>query len=103
VELWFAELINHEPRRPAHRSVTRLEAGTGAWITARNTDPEPFVSIKTAGEILGLPAAYCRRINNSAHKFSFLISTAGIAKGEVTSGSAWHHSGFIRPDPAYQG
>jgi hypothetical protein len=32
-----------------------------------NTDPKPFVWTKTADEIVDSLAAYCRRINDSAH------------------------------------
>jgi hypothetical protein len=67
VELWLAELTNRELRRPAHRIVTEMEAGIRAWINAWNADPKPFVSTKTADEILDLLAAYYRRINNSGH------------------------------------
>ena len=44
-----------------------MEAGIGAWINAWNADLKPFVSTKTADEILDVLAAYCRRINNSGH------------------------------------
>ena len=65
MELWFAELTNRELRQPAHRIVTEMEAGIRARIDAWNADPKPFVSTKTADEILDVFAAYCRRINNS--------------------------------------
>ena len=74
--LWLAELANRELRRPAaphrHRDGSQASApGSDAW----NADPEPFVSTKTADEILDV---------------------LGVAIGAVTSGSACHHSGFIR-------
>jgi hypothetical protein len=65
VELWFAELMSHELRRPAHRSVTELGAAIRAWINAWNADPKPFVSAEAVGEILDVLTAYRRRINNS--------------------------------------
>jgi hypothetical protein len=33
------------------------------WIDAWNADPNPFVWVKTADEILDSLAAYCARIN----------------------------------------
>ncbi len=63
VERWFAELTNRKLRRSAHRSVTELEADIRRWISAWNKDPRPFVWTKTADEILGTLAAYCRRMN----------------------------------------
>jgi transposase len=67
VERWFAELTNRKLRRSAHRSVAALEADMAAWIEAWNNDPKPFVWTKTADEILATVAAYCQRINDSAH------------------------------------
>ena len=63
VERWFAELTNRKLRRSAHRSVTELEADIRKWINTWNKDPRPFVWAKTADEILGTLAAYCRRIS----------------------------------------
>jgi transposase len=67
VERWFAELTNRKLRRSAHRSVTELETGIRTWINEWNKNPRPFVWTKTADEILGTLAAYCRRINASGH------------------------------------
>jgi transposase len=67
VERWFAELTNRKLRRSAHRSVQALEADVTAWIEAWNADPKPFVWTKTADQILDTLAAYCQRINDSAH------------------------------------
>ena len=39
-----------------------------AWIETWNDNPRPFVRTKTANEILGSIARYCRRINDSRHK-----------------------------------
>ena len=55
---WFAELTNRKLRRSAHRSVTELEADNRKWINEWT---------KTADEILGTLAAYCRRINDSGN------------------------------------
>ncbi|OKI40593.1 IS630 family transposase [Micromonospora sp. CB01531] len=67
VERWFAELTNRKLRRSAHRSVAALEADVTAWIEAWNADPKPFIWTKTADDILETIAAYCQRINDSAH------------------------------------
>jgi transposase len=67
VERWFAELTNRKLRRSAHRSVTELETDIRKWINEWNKNPKPFVWTKTADEILETLAAYCERINDSAH------------------------------------
>lgn len=67
VERWFAELTNRKLRRSTHRSVAALEADVASWIEAWNDDPRPFVWTKTADDILKTLAAYCKRINDSAH------------------------------------
>ena len=67
VERWFAELTNRKLRRSAHRSLTELEADIRKLINAWNKDPKPFAWTKTADEILGTLAAYCRRISDSGH------------------------------------
>jgi len=51
VERWFAALTTKELRRSSHRSVNRLRKDIRAWVDAWNTDPTPFVWIKTAEEI----------------------------------------------------
>jgi len=68
VERWFAELTNRKLRRPAHRSVTGLEAGIRRWISEWNRGPKPFMWTKTADEILDTLAAYCQRINDLGHQ-----------------------------------
>jgi transposase len=67
VERWFAELTNRKLRRSGHRSVAALEADVATWIEACNADPKPFVWTKSADQILETIAAYCQRINDSAH------------------------------------
>jgi transposase len=67
VERWFAELTNRKLRRSAHRGVRMLETDIKSWIEAWNQDPKPFVRTKTADEIREAVAAYCQRINDSAH------------------------------------
>jgi transposase len=67
VERWFAELTTKWIKRGTHRSVRDLVASIRSWIANWNDDPKPFVWHKTADEILDNLAAYCQRINDSAH------------------------------------
>ena len=67
VERWFAELTNKWLRRGTHRSTKELEASINGWIDRWNDDPKPFVSHKSADEILETLAAYCARISDSGH------------------------------------
>ena len=47
-----------------------------AWIDAWNTDPKPFVWVKTADEILDNLAQYCTRINQLSNDSAHQIRTA---------------------------
>jgi hypothetical protein len=67
LERRFAELTNRKLRRPAHRSVTELEADIRQWINHWNADPKPFIWTKTAEQILDALAAYCTRVTDSGH------------------------------------
>src|SRR3954453_24247845 len=67
VERWFAELTAKKLKRGAHRSVRQLNADIRAWIMTWNDNPKPFVSTKTAEQILDSIARYCERINVSRH------------------------------------
>lgn len=67
VERWFAELTARKLKRSAHRSVTELEADVRKWVNEWNADPKPFVWTKSADQIFETLAAYCVRINASAH------------------------------------
>jgi transposase len=67
VERWFAELTTKWLRRGTHRSVRELERAIQGWIDTWNTNPRPFVWIKTADEILHTIASYCQRINDTGH------------------------------------
>jgi transposase len=67
VERWFAELTTKWITRGTHRSVRDLVASIRTWIANWNDDPKPYVWHKTADEILDSLAAYCQRINDSAH------------------------------------
>jgi transposase len=67
VERWFGFLTSQMIRRGVHKSVQALEADIRAWIEGWNADPRPFVWRKTAEEILGSLARYCRRISGAGH------------------------------------
>ena len=67
VERWFAALTTKELRRSSHRSVNRLRQDIRAWVDAWNTDPTPFVWIKTAEEIFDSIASYLQRTSDSEH------------------------------------
>jgi hypothetical protein len=47
--------------------VRELERAIQGWIDTWNTNPRPFVWIKTADEILDTIASYCQRINDTGH------------------------------------
>ena len=67
VERWFAELTTKKLQRSTHRSVTALNADIRAWINTWNDDPQPYVWVKTADQILDSVASYCKRISDSGH------------------------------------
>lgn len=67
VERWFAELTQKNLKRGVHRSVQALERDIRTWLADWNENPRPFAWTKTADEILGKVAAYCRRISDSGH------------------------------------
>jgi transposase len=67
VERWFAEITMKLIRRGVHRSVHDLATDITNWAEKWNADPKPYVWTKTADEILDTLAAYCQRINDSAH------------------------------------
>ncbi len=47
--------------------MTQLQRDIEGWINTRNENPRPSVGVKTADEILALPAKYCSRISDAAH------------------------------------
>jgi transposase len=73
VERWFAELTNKQIRRGAHRSVAQLEEAIREFIDAHNSDPKPFVWVKSADEILASIARFAQRTLD-VHKAQRLIS-----------------------------
>jgi transposase len=67
VERWFGELTARKLRRGVHRSVAELNADIEDWTNKWNENPEPYVWVKTADEILDNLAGYCNTINASGH------------------------------------
>jgi len=67
VERWFAELTARKLRRGVHRSVKALNADIRDWTAHWNENPNPYVWVKTADEILESLSTYCNTINASAH------------------------------------
>ncbi len=67
VERWFALLTERQLGRGIHRSTKELKAAINSFIEHHNTDPKPFVSHKTADQILDSVARFCKRTNDSGH------------------------------------
>jgi transposase len=67
VERWFAELTERKLRRGTHRTVAELNTDIRAWIATWNENPNPYVWVKTADQILDNLAQYLKRINDSGH------------------------------------
>ena len=67
IERWFAELTNKQIKRGVHRSVKALEEAINAFIASTNEKPLPFVSVKTADQIIETVGRFCERISNSGH------------------------------------
>jgi transposase len=68
VERWFSELTTKLLRRGAHRSVRALNTDIRRWIDTWNEDPQPYVWVKTAEQILDSIRCYCQRINQTGHE-----------------------------------
>lgn len=60
VEPWFRFLTEQKIRRGAHKSVRALEKDIRAWIADWNDHPRPFLWTKSAEEIMGSLARFCR-------------------------------------------
>lgn len=61
MERWFAEITNKRIRRGIFRSVKELEAAIREYIDVHNEDPKPFVSTRTAEQILASIARFAQR------------------------------------------
>ena len=67
VERWFGLLTERQLRRGIHHNVSALEHDIQAWIEQWNSNPQPFIWIKTADEILEKLARYLQRIPGAGH------------------------------------
>jgi transposase len=67
VERWFGLLTERQLRRGIHNNVSALEHDIQAWIEQWNSNPQPFIWIKTADEILEKLARYLQRIPGAGH------------------------------------
>ena len=67
VERWFALLSERQIKRSTHRSTLELERAIRRYLAIYNQDPKPFVWTKTADEILGSLALFCKRTSDSGH------------------------------------
>ena len=53
--------------RGTHRSTRQLEQAIRQYLELNNSDPKPFVWIKSADDILASIERFCLRISNSGH------------------------------------
>jgi transposase/transcriptional regulator with XRE-family HTH domain len=67
VERWFAYLTQDLLQRSDHRSVQALEKDIRNWVAAWNENPQPFIWVKTAEEILDSIARLLKRLNGAEH------------------------------------
>jgi transposase len=67
VERLFAEITRDLLQRSDHRSVQALEKDLRDWVTAWNTNPQPFIWTKTADQILESIGRLLQRINGAGH------------------------------------
>lgn len=61
VERWFAALTQKQLRRGTHRSTHELETAIKLYLATYNTDPKPFIWVKTADQILDSVRRFCLR------------------------------------------
>jgi transposase len=66
VERFFAELTEKQIKRGAHRSVHELKSAITNYIEKRNAEPQPFIWVRTADQILAAVKRYCQRIAPTA-------------------------------------
>lgn len=67
VERWFAALTQKQLRRGTHRSTRQLETAIKLYLATYNTDPRPFVWLKTADQILESVRRFCLRTSLAGH------------------------------------
>ncbi|MDR2975160.1 MAG: transposase [Propionibacteriaceae bacterium] len=67
VERFFGLIAQDLLQRSDHRSVQALEKDLRQWIAEWNKDPQPFIWVKTAEQILASLARPIQRINGAGH------------------------------------
>jgi hypothetical protein len=67
VERWFATLTEKYIRRGTHPSPRQLEQAIRQYLELNNSNPTPFVWVKSADDILASIERFCLRISNSEH------------------------------------
>ena len=67
VERWFALLTEKQLRRGVFHSTRKLEDAIRTFIETHNSKSKPFIWTKTADEILGSVARFCKRTLDTAH------------------------------------
>jgi transposase len=65
VERWFATLSEKQLRRGTHRSTRALEDAIRLYLALHNENPQPFVWVKSADEILANIARFCLRTSEA--------------------------------------
>jgi len=67
VERWFAKLTEKQLRRGIHPSTKALEEAIYQYLDVSNSNPQPFVWVKTADEILANIARFCMSTSGTGH------------------------------------
>jgi transposase len=67
VERWFADLTEKQLRRGSHRSTRALENSIRLYLATHNTDPKPFVWVKSADDIIDSIARFALRTSGTGH------------------------------------
>jgi transposase len=67
VERWFAALTEKQIRRGSHRSTRQLEDAIRLYLAIHNEDPQPFVWVKSADDILANISRFCARTSGAPH------------------------------------
>ena len=93
VERWFAELTRKQLRRGVHRSTRALKDRIRLHLATYNGDPDTFVWVLTADEILAGTERFCLRISGTGHRGEVTPSVDQGCRGEQLTTSA----GVSRP------
>jgi transposase len=67
VERWFAALTEKQIRRGSHRSTRELERAIKLYLATYNANPQPFLWVKSADQILESIKRFCLRTSLAGH------------------------------------